>query len=61
MFENKSGIKTIWKKTRVLKFNWKLKSRKLNLKFGILKKLFENGVLKIKFKIWKFENESFEN
>ena len=53
IFEKWSRIKTIWKKTGVLKFIWKLKSRKLNLKFGILKKLFENG--NSENSIWKLE------
>ena len=61
LFENWSGIKTIWKKIRVLKFIWKLKSKKLNLKNGILKM----RILKIKFEKWNFEklfeNKSFEN
>ena len=36
---NKNYLK---KKTGVLKFIWKLKSQKLNLKIGILRKIFEN-------------------
>ena len=69
IFENWSWIKIIWKKTRVLKFIWKLKSWKLNLKkkFGILKKNIwkwefwklnlKIGILKIKFeRNWSFEN-----
>ena len=54
IFKNWSRIKTVWKKTRVLKFIWKLKSRKLNFKIGILKlNLKEIGVSKI---LWKLEN-----
>ena len=41
------------KNTRVLKIIWKLKSWKLNLKIGILKKLFENG--SFENSIWKLE------
>ena len=47
IFENWSGIKIIWKKTRVLRIIWKLEFKK---------KLFENGCLKN----WNFE-ELFEN
>ena len=66
-FENWNEIKII-KKTRVLKFIWKLKSQKLNLKIGIffkktlkmvvLKiKLKQNGILDIKFeRNWNFRN-----
>ena len=49
IFENWSGMKIIWKKTRVLKIIWKLKSWKLNLKIGILKNYLKMRVLKIKF------------
>ena len=53
-------LKIIWKKTRVLKIIWKLKSYKLNSKIGIFKKYLKMGVLKIKFENWKFE-KLFEN
>ena len=66
MFENWSEIKIIWKKTRVLKFIWKLEFWKLNLKIRILEIKFEINwnfenylrieVLKVKFKNWSFEN-----
>ena len=65
LFENWSGIKTIWKKIRVLKFIWKLKSWKLNLKIGILKNYLKMKVLKIKSWriIWEchFLKIKFEN
>ena len=66
IFENWSGIKTIQKKTKVLKFIWKLESRKLNLRIRILEIKFERnwnfenylkiGVLEIKFKNLDFGN-----
>ena len=43
MFENWSEIKIIWKKTRVLKFIWKLESRILSLRIGILEIKFERN------------------
>ena len=63
--EKWSGIKIIWNKTRVLKIIWKLKSRKLNLKIGILKNYMKMRVLKIKIENMNFgklfENVSCEN
>ena len=56
-----SGIKIIWKKTRVLKFIWKLKSRKLNLKIEILKMGILKNYLRMQFFKIKFENLKFEN
>ena len=46
-FENWNEIKII-KKTRVLKFIWKLKSQKLNLKIEIFEIKFERN--------WNFGN-----
>ena len=35
--------------------NWNFKNWELNLEIGILKNLFKDGILKIKFGIWNLE------
>ena len=56
IFENLSGLKTIWKKIGVLKFIWKLKSQKLefwklNLRIEILEINWELEFWKLNYEM----------
>ena len=62
--KNRVELKLFERKLEFWKLIWKLKSRKLNLKIGILKELFENGssensIWKLEF--WKWEFWKLEN
>ena len=57
LFENQSGIKTVWKKIRFLKFIWKIGVSKITWKSEFWKLNLRIGILDIKFKRnWNFEN-----
>ena len=70
LFENQSGIKIVWEKTRFLKFIkigvsniiWKLDIRKLNLRIGISEIKFErNWNFENYLRIWNFKKLNYEN